>query len=185
MKRFLGLFSCALFLALASISQSAAISITAANVVPSLGAIYLPGDHYALATITAGQAVYVSSAVVNPTATTPDIGLANASGTGDAVKVVGIAVTGGSAGQPIKVVIRDPSLALGTGTCAAGDTIYLFTAAGGLTLTQADVTGTGVYVCFMGVGIGGGKINIGGTYLSGTTSGSKNAGVVRADVAHP
>ncbi len=186
MKCFLSGLVCSIFLGLVSISQAAAISVTAANVVPSAAAVYLPGDHYAAATITAGQAVYVNSAITGgaQSPSNPDVGLANASGTGDAVKMVGIAVTGGSAGQPIKIVIRDPAFKIG-GTCAAGDTIYLMTTAGGITLTQADVTGTGAYVVVIGVGTASGTINFGATLTPGTQSGSKWAGVIRADVAHP
>ncbi len=181
MKRFLALLSCSLFLAVASISHAAAISVTAANVQPSGSAVYLPGDHYAISTITAGQAVYVSSSVVNPTPSTPDVAPASASGAGDAVKVIGIAVSGGGVGQPVKVVIRDPLFKIG-GTCAAGDIIELHTTAGAITSTAADIT-SGQYVCVIGVGNGSGTINLGATQTNGVTSGSKWAGVIRADVA--
>jgi len=168
-----------LFLALASFAHAAAIAITAANVLPSANAIYLPGDHYALSTITAGQWVYRLSTVITPSGTTPDIGLASASGAGDATKVIGVAVESVSAGQPVKVVIRDSNFSLG-GTAAAGDVIYLHTTAGSCTSTYGDLT-TGNFVCVLGVGIGGNVINIGGTLFQGTASGTKYVGVIRAD----
>lgn len=166
------------FLSLVLVAQSfaAAVSVTAASVVPSTQAIYLAGDHYAAVTITSGQVVYVDSSVANPTAATPDIKLASASGTGDAKKVIGFAVSGGSAGQPVKVVIRDPDLTVG-GTVAAGDVVYLHTAAGSITTTYGDI-GTGQFVCVLGVGTGSNHMNFGATQHA-----SNFIGVIRADVA--
>jgi hypothetical protein len=178
MKKFFVSFLLALALSLSlPLAQGAAIAITAGNFLPSSSAVYLAGDHYAKTTITAGQAVYYDTSIVTPAASTPDIGLATASGAGDAVKAVGFAATGGGAGQPIKVLIRDPALALG-GTVAAGDVVYLHNTAGSVTSTYADIT-TGGYVQVFGIGIGGNKINFGGSSFIGLGW----LGVIRADVA--
>lgn len=176
--RFLSLvLSLALLFPLAAPTQvqAAAISITAASFVPSAYAVYLPGRNYAGATITAGQAVYLDTTA---TVTAGQVKLADADGAGNAVKAIGFASNGASAGQPIKVVIRDPQLTLG-GAVTAGAIILLHTTAGAVTLTAADV-GSGAYVCVMGVGISTTKINFGGTQ-----NGNNYIGVVRADVAVP
>ena len=88
------------------------------------------------------------------TATLPFVRLADA---GTFYKVIGVAATGGSAGQPMKIILSDPSLAIGA-TVAAGDVVYLGVTPGALTVTYADIT-TGKFVATLGVGIGGNKIN--------------------------
>lgn len=177
------IFALALFVSLAlSLSvQAAAISVTAGNVKPSIYAVFLPGDHYAAVAVTAGQAVYVDSSVATPGSTTPDVRLASATGSGDAVKPVGIATNGAGVGQPIKVCIRDPQFTLG-GAVTAGAIVVLHSTAGAVTLTAADITGSGTwYVTVFGVGINTTQINLGGT--SYTALGY--LGVIRADVALP
>jgi hypothetical protein len=71
-------------------------------------------------------------------------------------KVIGIAATGAAAGQPVKIILIDPSLAMGVSV--AGDVLYLGPAAGTITSTYADLT-TGKFVAVLGIGIGGGKVN--------------------------
>lgn len=143
------------------------LTITPASVIPSIGADYL--DALAYETIAQGAPV----ALVDP----PVVGTAQSSvRLADATlqyKVIGIAANGASAGQPVKVILRDPALALGV--TVAGD-VVLLGATNGLTVTPADIT-TGKYVAVVGVGIGGGKINMGGTFATG-----KLVGPVRADV---
>src|SRR6516165_5093860 len=157
MKRFFAPF--VIFVLSISSVLAVALTQTPANVVPSASVVYLQGDHYAIGTIAAGQPVYYSTAVSNPSPTTPDIGLANAAGTGDSVKVIGVAAGGASAGQPIKVITRDPALKLGV-TNVAGDVIYLGITAGALTSTYADLV-AGNYVCVLAVGTASGTVNFG------------------------
>lgn len=155
--------------------HATAISITAANFLPSSAAVYLPGRNYAGATITAGQAVYLDTTVA---VSAGQVKLASATGSGLATQVIGLAANGASAGQPIKILIRDPSLTLG-GAVTAGCIVILHTTAGAVTLTAGDVT-TGGYVAVLGVGISTTKINFGGTKNT-----NNFMGVIRADVALP
>lgn len=160
----------------------AAIAITAANVAPSAKAIYLQGLHYSLYAIPAGSLVYQASTIANPSAATPDIGVAGATGTGiDQTNVIGIAATSAPGpNQRILIVLRDPAFAIG-GTVNAGDVVYLHPTGGAMTSAYSDVSATGSFVCVIGVGIGGNQINFGGTQTL-----NKNwAGVIRADAARP
>lgn len=159
--------------------HATAIAVTAGSVKPSINAVYLAGDHYAKAAITAGQVVYLDSTITggSQSPTSPDVGLASATGAGDAARPVGIAVGGAGVGQPVKIVIRDPALTVG-GTVSAGAIIELHTTAGAITLTPGDIT-TGGYVSVLGVGISTTQINFGATSLSGLGY----LGIIRADVA--
>lgn len=129
----------------------AAITITPASVIPSAGAKLQ--DCQAYETITQGQCV----AYIEPqpeSVSAPFVRLADAT---TYYKVCGIAATGGSANQPMKIIKSDPALALG-GTVAAGDVAYLGITPGTITVTYADLT-TGKFVSTLGVGIGSNKIN--------------------------
>lgn len=129
----------------------AVISITAANVVPSALAVIRTGLVAAATTITAGQAVYVTAAGT--------YGLCDNNASLLASTFAGIAVSGGSAGQTIAVVISDPALVLG-GTTVTGTAILTSPTAGGITLTPGDNT-TGSFVTVIGVGISTTTINMG------------------------
>jgi hypothetical protein len=173
-KLFVGLLLSLALLVQMPLANGTAISITAANFVPSANAVFLPGKNLAGETLTAGQAVYLDTAVA---ITTGQVKKASAIGTGLSTQVIGFAANGASLGQPVRIVIRDPGLTLG-GTVTAGCVIYLGTA-GAVTLTYADLT-TGGFVAILGVGINATKINFGGTKLN-----NNFMGVVRADVALP
>jgi len=108
----------------------AAISITAANVIPSSTASRSLG--VAAATITAGQAVYITAAGT--------INLADANGTSPANTFAGIAENGATVGQKISYVTNDTAGFTIGATVLAGDTIWLSPTAGGLTKTFADFT---------------------------------------------
>lgn len=128
----------------------AAISITAANVVPSAQAV-VNNSLLAGAAITAGQAVYADSS------NTWQLTDADLSAT--AAQCHGIALNNAAAGQPLSVCTEDMTgLTLG-GTVAAGDTIYTSPTAGGVTKTQADLV-TGVYTTVLGVAISATKIKL-------------------------
>ena len=111
----------------------AAISITAANVIPSSTASRSLG--VAGATITAGQAVYIDTTDSNK------IKLADANGTTPANTFAGIAENGATAGQKISYVTNDTAgFTIGaTVPVLSGDTIWLSPTAGGITKTQADL----------------------------------------------
>lgn len=179
MKKFLLSFLLVLSLAFSPafspVANATAISVTAGSFVPSANAKYLPGKNYAGETLTAGQAVYLDTTLA---VTAGQVKKASATGTGLAINVIGFAANGAAAGQPVKVVIRDPALTLG-GAVTAGAIILLHTTAGAVTLTAGDVT-SGGYVCVLGVGISTTKINFGGT-----KTGNDYLGVIRADVAIP
>jgi hypothetical protein len=146
------------------------VTQTPANVLASPGAEFLQGDVIAFETIAQGQPVALAA---TSTGAQPVVRLADAS---VYYQLVGIAANGASAGQPMRVITRDPSINLGI-TVAAGDVVYLSPNAGKLTITYADLVAT-KFVAVIGVGIGGSKVNMGGTQYNG-----KPIGVIRADVA--
>lgn len=148
MKHCIRLLSVMFAMMLCSITAFAApISITAGSVIPSAQAktVLL----YAGTTITAGQAVYSDSAGV--------LQLTDSDASATAAQCIGIALNGGSTGQPIVVCTEDMGgLTIG-GTVAAGDTIYTSPTAGGVTKTQADVV-AGNYTIILGVAFSTTKI---------------------------
>lgn len=128
-------------LALASLTSAADISITAASVVPSSAAKFI--TKIAGATITAGQPVYEDTGDSNK------VKLADTdSATALARVCLGIAATGASAGQPVRIIREDPALTIGA-TVAIGDILILSGTAGGI-CPAADAA-TGDYVTFLGV----------------------------------
>jgi hypothetical protein len=134
------------------VTPMAAISITPANVLPSKDAKFL--DAQAYETILQGQAI----AYLEPpsdTASVPFVRLADA---GVYYRVIGVAATGASAIQPVKVILKDPALGLG-GTIAPGDVAYVGVTPGSITVTYADLT-SGKFVSVLGVGVGNNKLNL-------------------------
>lgn len=130
-----------LFLTLATLARAADISITAASVVPSASAKF--ATKTAGATITAGQVVYEDTSDSNK------VKLADTdSATALARVVFGIAASGASAGQPVRIIREDPALTLG-GTVAIGDLLILSGTAGGI--APSTDAATGDYVTFLGV----------------------------------
>lgn len=125
----------------------AAIAIVAASVIPSVNAIIKRG--IAGATITQGQPVYLDAA------DSYKVKLADSDGSQAISTVVGISTTSASAGQYVEYCESDPSFTPGS-TQLAGDDVWLFDAAGGLTITKADLE-AGDYVVHLG------------TYLTTTT----------------
>jgi hypothetical protein len=109
----------------------AAISITAANFLPSANAVW--SAPIALgATVTIGQTVYLDSA-------TNTLKLAGAASTAAVAACVGLVEAAGAAGQLRRYLIRDPALGLGA-TILAGDDVWLHTTAGSITKTIGDLT---------------------------------------------
>jgi hypothetical protein len=120
----------------------AALSITAASVIPSTSAVILAGTVGAATTVTAGQALYLDSA-------TNTLLLADLT-TATKAAVVGISLCGGSTGQRIFYAAEDSGgLTLGC-TMTVGDTIYLGDTAGTLTLTSVDLD-IGEFVTIIGI----------------------------------
>jgi hypothetical protein len=104
------------------------ITITAANVVPASGATIPVGT--AGETITAGKALYLK-------ASDSRLWLAQCDGTAAEAAVVGIALSGASAGQPLPYVTAG-TMNIG-GTTSKADVYCLSATAGGIA-PQADLT---------------------------------------------
>lgn len=119
----------------------AAISITAANVIPSTSAVITYG--VAGATITQGQLVYIDTGDSNK------IKLADSDASSLASTVAGLAISGASSGQRVYYITSDPGLTLGA-TILAGDTLWASPTAGGITKTAGDLVATN-YVTTVGV----------------------------------
>lgn len=99
------------------------ITITAANVIPSSGARRVLKAIDTAVTVTAGQAVYAD-------ATSGKLKLADADALASA-DALGIAETGGGAGQQINVIYEDEAINLGA-TLVVGETYVVSTTAGGI-----------------------------------------------------
>jgi len=129
----------------------AAISITAASVLAGANASITQGIIAASTTVTQGQALY---AVGDGT-----YGLADSNAASPANSFAGIALTAGSAGQPVLINTADDDFTLG-GTVASGATVWLYSTAGALTSTSTDVA-SGCTAIVIGVGTGSNKIKLG------------------------
>jgi len=123
------------------------ISITAANVIPSVNAETVRKN--AAETITAGQVVYLNTSGL--------VAKADANLSAAAATVYGIAANGGGSGQLITVVKKDPALVIGA-TVAIGDILILSATAGGIA-PAADLA-TGHYATVLGVAISTTAINL-------------------------
>jgi hypothetical protein len=123
-------------------------SVTAANVLASANADLSDGIIGAGTTLTAGDVIYQDP-------TTLTWLKANASSAPPVSKAVAIALTGGSAGQPVHYVTADPNFTPGF-SIAVGDIIIVSGATAGKLADRADYT-TGWYWTFAMVGIGSNK----------------------------
>jgi len=111
-------------LAFAAVAPAADISVTAASVVASSSARFQDG--IAGATLTAGQIVYADSS------DSGKIKLADADASSATANVLGITAHGASAGQPIRVIIYDPSLTLNAVLSMSAPVYVLSGTAGGI-----------------------------------------------------
>lgn len=135
----------------------AAISVTPGSVLRVDGVVaqgYLAG-----ATITAGQVVYVDSNGVVQVATN-----ATSAGSGVGSSVVGVALNGGSSGQPIDI-LTNGTVNIG-GTAAIGKEYKLGTAGG---IIPVDDTVGGEYSTAVGIGTTAANIKL-GFNVSGVTA---------------
>ena len=120
----------------------AALSITAASVIASPSAKVIKDFKFG-ATVTAGQVVYLNSSSLWVLADS------DAASTGNGLAdVAGIALNGGSSGQPASVCTEDTDFTPGC-TLTNGLAVYLFTTAGAI--SQADIPTTGAYPVCLGV----------------------------------
>lgn len=117
------------------------ISITAANVLKSANQGTLTGTIAAGVTITQGEYIYQ---LANGT-----FGLADSNGISPANSVAGVALTGGSPGQPVVYTTSDSALVFG-GTGTSGAVLYLSNNAGNVTATYADLA-SGTTVITLGI----------------------------------
>lgn len=162
MHKVVALVACSLLAAQPVLIQAAAISVTAGNVVAGEGT---KEQRTAGGTITAGQAVRLSTSAV--------IAAANDSSANAAV--YGIALNGGSSGQPI-VVQTTGDITIG-GTVAVGK-VYVLGTSGGI-IPVDDVAGS-EYITIIGVGISATVIR-----LSIKAGGVAAAGAVSAVIELP
>lgn len=120
----------------------AAIAITAASVVASSAAV-IRKEYTFGATVTAGQVVYLN------TSNQWVLADSDAASTGNGISdLMGIALNGGSSGQPAAVCVEDTDFTPG-GTLTNGLAVYLFTTAGAI--SQADIPTTAAYPVVLGV----------------------------------
>lgn len=111
------------------------LSITAANVIPSSGAVFQ--------TATAGQTI-VAGQLVYKLAADRKVYLADCDSATAAVRdCVGIAATSSAAGAPCTYIVEDPALAVAASGLTNG-TIYVLSATAGGLAPSADLT-TGWY----------------------------------------
>jgi hypothetical protein len=130
----------------------AAISITAANVIPSSQATYYTGT--AGATITQGQPLYLDTV-------TNTYKLANALTNSP---IAGVALVGSSNGQQTVICSRDPNFVFG-GTSTTGNIVLVGNTAG--TLQPYEDRTTGWYVTSLGVMISTTRMNF---YITGSNA---------------
>jgi len=102
-------------------------------------------------TITAGQVLYKSSA-------DQKLYKAEANDTLAKAAVVGVALNGASAGQPVDYVNKDKELALGSATLVVG-TVYVLSATAGAICPVDDLVTTD-RVTVIGVGVAANKIHL-------------------------
>lgn len=119
------------------------LSITAGSVIASAAAVIQEG--VAGATITAGQALYKDSSASNV------LKLADADASAAAANCVGIALNGGSTGQPIKFTADDPDFTPGATLSLSVATVkgvYVLSATAGGIAPAADLA-AGMYPVFI------------------------------------
>ncbi len=162
MQKFTALVVCALLALQPALIHAAAISVTAGSVVAGEG---LKEQRTAGGTVTAGQVVRLSTSAV--------VAAANDSSANAAV--YGIALNGGSSGQPI-VVQTTGDITIG-GTVAVGK-VYVLGTSGGI-IPVDDVAGS-EYITIIGVGISATVIR-----LSIKAGGVAAAGAVAAVIELP
>lgn len=118
------------------------ISITAASVLASAGAVIRKEYNFGYAAATAGQHVYKDSSNLWQRVDS------NAAVTGNELTALsGITLNGGGIGQPAQVCVEDTAFTLG-GTLTNGGTVYSSTTAGGIT---HDVPASGAYPRILGI----------------------------------
>jgi hypothetical protein len=121
------------------------ITVTAANVKPGPRAVIAQG--IAGATIAAGQAVYLDTAVMK-------LKLADANGTAAEAAVVGIALNNASTDQPLAYVVEDDDFT--PGAAITNGTLYVLSANPGGIAPSADIV-AGWRPALLFIGKTGGK----------------------------
>lgn len=122
------------------------ISVTAANVQPGTAT---PSNGFFGATVTAGQSVYLDSS-------TNTYKLADADLSAAAANCAGIALNGGSSGQPATVAVDGPYTV--GGTVVVGK-VYVVSATAGGIAPSTDLA-TGMWTTVLGVGISATQISL-------------------------
>lgn len=116
------------------------ISITAANVIPSVDATYISGNTKSHEAFTAGQLAYLYAA-------DGTYGLADANGSSETNTCVGIFVNSGGAGQQCKICDYDSNLVIG-GAVVLGVIYIVGSTPGNINPSVDAATGWHVqYVC--------------------------------------
>ena len=101
----------------------------------------------------AGVTIAPLDIIYKDTSDSDKLKLADANGSALAKTVLGMAVTGGGAGQPIQYVRLDPAITIGatTPTSASGDVYYLSETPGKMTKTYSEVTSGSAVVVLGGM----------------------------------
>ncbi len=137
----------------------AAITVTAGSVARVDGDVVK--DYLSGATITAGMYVYVDSNGAVQIGTN-----ATSAGSGVGAQLVGVALNGGSSGQPIAILKPGGTVNIG-GTAAVGK-VYVLGTAGGI-IPVDDIAGT-EYVTVVGVGLTTANILLAASNVSGVAA---------------
>jgi hypothetical protein len=124
-------------------------SLTPASVVPSANATLIYGTYGA--TVTAGQAVYADATALDSLGRAK-FKLADNNASAATAAMQGIAVNGGSDGQPATICQADPVFTHGLATVAAGDVLVLSATAGGIAPVADLATGNYPVVAMVGLG---------------------------------
>lgn len=123
------------------------LSVTAANVVPDEGYAYVEG--IAGETLTQGLVVYLK-------ASDSRYWIAHCETSSATATVIGIVLTGASAGQPVRVMTGGT---INIGATVAVGTVYLLSTAG-LIMPHGDIA-TSDWMSFLGIGTTTAKIKLG------------------------
>ncbi len=131
--------------------------VTPGSVLASANATFDFGT--AVVAIIAGQTVYIDTSIT----TYRGYRLADSDGTAPAPQFAGIALHGALAGQPLKIVVKDPVFTPGTTLSMAIGGVWQSDTAGGITQTMSELE-SGDLWCLLGVPLSTTTMNLNPTF---------------------